>query len=91
MRLPGTLSSHILKSFSDGDSSFYTPEEVVLVTDCSYCKKIAPYVEMKPLPVQLVPSCCLHVAPCEVRATILSAGDLQVQEYCDWVPPEPPF
>lgn len=42
-------------------------------SDCSHCKILLSYVEVKALPVQFVPSalCFLHAAHCEERASIL--------------------
>lgn len=50
--------------------------EVVVVNNCFHCEKHIPYIELKPLLVQLSPvtPCPLHMAPSEVRASVFAAA-----------------
>lgn len=68
MKLPSSLSSCILKTYTNGDSviSHARPSERLF----SYYKL---FIKLKPLQVQLIPitHCPLYVFPREKRATIL--------------------
>lgn len=46
------------------------------MNNCFHSEKHIPYIELKPLMMQLSPvtPCPLHMAPCEVRASVFAAA-----------------
>lgn len=73
MRLSSALSNCILKR-----GLHHVPGEVVPVNDCFFCNKFVSYVEIKSLPVQLVPvaPCLLYVMLCEESVSVLFVATL---------------
>lgn len=49
-------------------------------------KKFLSYIEMKPLVLQLLPPCLLHVAPSEEGASGLTVAAPQIMKYRDRAP-----
>jgi len=77
MRFSSTLSNCILKTSNDGDSTT-SLGRFFQVLVYSHCKKFIPYIEMKPLLVQLVPIalCLCFMAPRKERTSILFVATL---------------
>lgn len=58
--------------------------------DCSHCKKLLSYVQMKPFPVQLLCTaiCHLCMVPCEEGVSVTFVVILKLVGYCDELPTE---
>lgn len=79
MRSPSSLSTCILKTYSDGDC--HMPWKAVQVNDSLLTiSNFFFFIKMKPLQVQLTPiiDCPLHASPYEKRVSILFVVMLQV-------------